>query len=66
MSFRYALAHCLLIGVSVAFLVHLGLIWHQSSVTIQEPRVSILVVEIALFISIIGLALFNLIKSTRR
>ena len=49
------------IGLAIVLLIILGLIYKRGNVEVTEPRRVILVIEVALMLAIIGLALYNLI-----
>ena len=62
---RYWLAHFGLIGMSVAFLVHFGMIAKEGQVTIQEPNKAILYSEIALISFFLLLGITNIGKMAK-
>jgi len=66
MSFRYMLTNAVLLGISLAVLVQLGLIAYYGSVLLQERIAAVLVLEVLIITGCLGLAIFNLIKPMRR
>ncbi len=55
MKIRHVLANIIVIGLSLAFLVHFGLIAYYGQVVISEPHTVILALEI---IGLTGLVIF--------
>ena len=62
---REGLANIIIIGLSVAFLLHFSLIAIYGTLLIQEPCKVILYSEITMFVVFIGFAVYNLIKLSR-
>ena len=62
------LSECLLLGLSVFVLVLLSLMAqaYDHSFVVQEPRVAILVVDIALCVLIVGWSIGRLVRTFRR
>ena len=63
---REGLANIIIIGLSVAFLLHFSLIAIHGTILIQEPCRIILYSEITMLVAFIGFAIYNLIKLGRR
>ena len=59
---REWITNLLLIGISIAFLVHFIMIKIYGSVVISEPNKLILGLEIVGFIAIIGFGIWNIVK----
>ena len=66
MKLREFFTNSLLIALAIAFLAHFSLIAKYKQVLVQELNLSMLTAEITLFIVIIGLGVFNIIKLLRR
>jgi hypothetical protein len=62
---RYLLTNIIVIGLSVAFLVHFGLITYYGKVIIYEPYPIVLALEITGLIGLISFAALNLAKKFR-
>jgi len=62
MQMRYFLANMVIIGLSIAFLAHFGLIAYYGQVVIGEPQLLILVPEITGLIGLIVFAFLNLVR----
>ena len=62
MRARYFFANVLVISLSIAFLVHFGLIAYHGQVVISEPYPVILALETAGIIGLIVFALLNLAR----
>lgn len=59
---RYLLANIIVISLSVAFLVHFGLITYYGQIIIYEPYPVVLVLEITGLIGLIVFAASNLVR----
>lgn len=57
---RVYFTNVLMIALSVAFLTHFALIVKYGGYQIQEPNMTILISEIAMFFGIIGFGVSNL------
>ena len=62
MKMRYFLANIIVIGLSIAFLAHFGLIVYHREVVISEPHPVILILEINGLIGLIVFASLNLVR----
>ena len=62
MKIRHVLANIIVIGLSLAFLVHFGLIAYYGQVVISEPHTVILALEI---IGLTGLIVFGFVNLVR-
>ena len=62
MQIRHFLANMIIIGLSIAFLAHFGLIAYYGQVVISEPQLLILVLEITGLIGLIVFAFLNLVR----
>lgn len=63
---REWLANGIVIGLSLAFLVHFSLIVKYGKLLIQEPNPIMLGFEIVMMAGFIAFAIFNMIKIVRR
>ncbi len=63
MQMRYLLANIIVISLSIAFLVHFGLIAYHGQIVIREPRPAVLTLEI---IGLIGLIIFAVLNLARK
>ena len=59
---RYFLANIIVISLSIAFLVHFGLIIYHGQVVISEPYPVVLALEITGLIAFIIFAVLNLAR----
>lgn len=62
MRARYFFANVLVISLSIAFLVHFGLIAYHGQVVISEPYPVILALETTGIIGLIVFAFLNLVR----
>lgn len=62
MQIRYFFANVLVISLSIAFLVHFGLIAHYGQVVIREPYPAILALEMIGLTGLIVFAFLNLVR----
>ena len=62
MQIRYILANVIVISLSIAFLIHFGLIAYYGQVVISEPYPLILALEM---IGLIGLIVFAFVNLAR-
>ena len=62
---KHALAASMLIGMSLAFLVHFALIVHYGAVEIKEPSLFILIAEIVGLFFIFGYGCWYLVRGHR-
>jgi len=62
MKIRHILTNMIVIGLSLAFLVHFGLIAYYGQVVISEPHTVILALEIIGLTGLIVFASLNLVK----
>jgi len=62
MQIRYFFANVLVISLSIAFLVHFGLIANYGQVVIREPYPVILVLEMTGLTGLIVFAFLNLVR----
>ena len=62
MKIRHILTNMIVIGLSLAFLVHFGLIAYYGQVVISEPHTVILALEIIGLTGLIVFASFNLVR----
>ena len=62
MQIRYILANVIVISLSVAFLVHFGLIAYHGQVVISEPYPVILALEMTGLIGLMVFAFLNLVS----
>jgi len=62
---REGLANIIVIGLSVAFLLHFSLIAIHGTILIQEPCPYILIAEMVMMIGFIAFAIYNMTKIRR-
>ena len=62
MQIRYFLVNVIVIGLSIAFLTHFGLIVYYGHVVISEPNSIVLALEIIGLIGLIVFASLNLAR----
>ncbi len=62
MQMRYLLANIIVISLSIAFLVHFGLIAYHGQIVIREPQPVVLALEIIGLIGLITFAALNLAR----
>ena len=62
MRIRYILTNVIVISLSIAFLVHFGLIAHYGQIVISEPYPVILALEVIGLIGLIVFAFLNLLR----
>jgi len=62
MRIRYMLANLVVISLSIAFLVHFGLITYYGQIVISEPYPVFLALEITGLICLIVFAVLNLVR----
>jgi len=62
---REFFANIIVIALAVAFLAHFGMIAAWGAVVIYEDSTAILYSEIALFIGVIGFAVYNIARIKR-
>ncbi len=62
---RWWMTNAIMLGMAIAFLVHFGFIVMYKTLTIQEPSLIILSLEIAGLVAIVVFAFLNLIKFFR-
>lgn len=62
MKKRYFLANIIVIGLSIAFLAHFGLIAYFGQVVISEPHPVILALEMIGLIVLVAFASINLVR----
>lgn len=62
MKIRHILTNMIVIGLSLAFLVHFGLIAYYGQVVISEPHTVILALEIIGLTGLIVFASLNLVR----
>lgn len=62
MKIRHILTNMIVIGLSIAFLVHFGLIAYYGQVVISEPHTVILALEIIGLTGLVVFAFINLVR----
>lgn len=62
MRIRFVLANITVISLSIAFLIHFGLITYFGQIVISEPRPVVLAVELIGLICLIVFAVLNLVR----
>ena len=62
MQMRYLIVNIIVISLSIAFLVHFGLIAYHGQIVIKEPQPVVLALEIIGLISLIIFAVLNLAR----
>ena len=62
---REWLTNTIIIGLSIAFLLHFGLIAIHGAILIQEPNLYILIAEMVMMICFITFAIYNMTKIRR-
>lgn len=62
MKIRHILTNMIVIGLSIAFLVHFGLIAYYGQVVINEPHTVILALEIIGLTGLVVFAFINLVR----